>query len=262
MSDHHHAAGLGHNRPPYVIPDHTEIIPHLDETYIALTERAAVALSGLSILPATITTEDQAETATENLRIATTFLGIADARRLEEGEPYRAGQRTVNGWFERLTLATSNAVDRVRAAMLAYNKERDRLAREARRIEAAKLQEEAELLAAKAAAAMQNPTTADVTETRLQEAGRAAQAAADAMDRLDAPPAANTRTRGVYGAVSSVRRTWKWRVTNLRAVPLEYLTTDDAKIRLAARVRDPKTGKPTMVIPGIEWVPEDHVAVR
>jgi hypothetical protein len=62
--------------------------------------------------------------------------------------------------------------------------------------------------------------------------------------------------------MSSLRRTWTYRVTDLAKVPRPFLTIDDLRVKDAMRERDPATNRPARTIPGIEWVEEVRTTHR
>jgi len=56
---------------------------------------------------------------------------------------------------------------------------------------------------------------------------------------------------------TSIRKIWKWRLKNLKEVPIEYLKLDEVKIGDAVR-----TAKGEIEIPGIEIYADDRLSIR
>lgn len=84
-----------------------------------------------------------------------------------------------------------------------------------------------------------------------------AEAAAAAQDIAAAPPTLPeaTRTRSLSGALAGLKETWTYAVTDAAAVPRQYLTVDDAAVKLAI-----KQGHRS--IPGLRIYAEQKAYVR
>jgi hypothetical protein len=107
MSD---AATIGHNQAP----DATAILrAQLEETHKPLLDRQAQLLGMEARLPATCDDEDTAAKFADAIKACTAYTKNSEATRLSANEPYRAGIRTVDGFFK----ANSDPVDKLKTKM-------------------------------------------------------------------------------------------------------------------------------------------------
>jgi ribosomal protein L9 len=256
---HNTAPGIGHNQPPAPLTS-IEIVAFLNDALAGLTTRRndviAALLAGSKAHPV-INDDETLGSVAENVRMASTLLRTSDQRRKEQKEPFLEGGRTVDGWFKTFLAPLSKAIAPVQAAMDEYGARKLKIAR----ADAERKRLAAEAEATRATQAALTAKTPEDSETAWDLAADAAARAEQANKKAAVRPAAMTRTHGTYGAVSSVRSSWRWEITDAALIPRAYLTTDEAAIREAGRARD-ASGKPIVVIPGIAWVETTKVGVR
>jgi hypothetical protein len=196
----------------------------------------------------------------ENVRIAKTLIRTATAREDEVKRPFNDGRNTVIAWFRRFAGPLTAQIAVLERILLDQADRREATARRQAEAEAQRRHEEAQRAMEAAQAALRRNTMGG--EHELEDAARAAEAATQAAIAAQQKPAAFTRTRGIYGAVASVRTTWAWEVEDFAKVPREFLMVDPGKVREAAKRRHPVSGKPLAEIPGIRWVEQRAMGVR
>jgi hypothetical protein len=213
--------------------------------------------------------DETAEVVTDNVSMATAWLKKAEETRKAEKEPFLKGGQEVDAFFRRLAAplgAPGGIVEKVRSSLAAFHSrkiEAERLAREAAAREAERLAQDAAEKAAQAA------KTGDGMAA-LAEAAEAAQQADRAAQEALAKPSTIVQSRGMYGGVASMAETWDFGIVN-RAEALTWwlsqVTIAEVQDLIAPKVRaamdrDPKTGEPRAVIPGIQWVRKQTLRVR
>ena len=172
-------------------------------------------------------------------------------------EPFLKGGRVVDSVLNvELAGKLREAAGPLQIAMTTYAKAKeDRIRREQ--------QEEAQRLADIAQKAFE-AAQANQAPASLEDAMQAEQDALDASEaatNIKSPEA--SRTYGELGTVSSLAGTWKAKVTNMDKVPRAYLIANMPVIEAAMKSsRDKKSGKPTIVIPGVEFEFEQSLRVR
>lgn len=241
----------------------SEITQYLDYACDQLKDRRAEVIAALEKTQAAYPRIDDDEAlglAAENMRMAAALNRTGEDRRKEHKEPFLSGGRTVDGWFKTWGTPLLRAMEPVQATMNDYGA-RKLAQQQAEALAAKRLADaEAERAAEVAAEALRN-NRPDEASAALDQVTDAAEAAERADDRVNARPADLTRTHGAYGAVASVRQVWGWEVSDLAAVPREYLMLNPDAIKAVGKQRD-KTGKPIAVIPGIAWVASTKMGVR
>jgi hypothetical protein len=214
--------------------------------------------------------EDTAGLCAENARMAKALIGTGEKNRKDHKEPYLEGGRAVDAWFRRFAEPIQAAVAPVERVMFDYATRKET----AQRALAERLRREAEAeaqrRAAEAAAAMKrNPVGQDV-DAKLDAAAASAAEADRAADEAQARPAEFSRSRGIYGAVASLRSSWSWELQDMMAlaravvagdVPPGALAVNESWVRERAKERD-RSGKPTAIVPGIAWVESRKIGVR
>lgn len=196
----------------------------------------------------------------ENVKMARALSRTVEAKRVETTAPFLAGQRTVAAWVKSWIKPLDDVVATMQAAMNDYGDRKDREAR----AEALRQQQEAEKKAAEAAEAASKA----LREGDQARAGAALDQVVDAdMQQeeatavLDSRAAETTRTYGSYGSAISGQRIWSWKVTDFALLPNEYKMVNEDMVKAKAKTRD-ASGRPTAVIPGIEWVSSFRMGVR
>jgi hypothetical protein len=234
-----------HNNPPPLT-----LAEKLTEDNADLVKRAAEIEAGLKrFLAAHPKIEsDEADAIAANFigrnGVVTGLLKIAEARRVEQVEPFLVGQRQVNGWYSALieqldTPESGNSLVKTLKALSTQWK----LLKENREREAArKAAEEAR----QRAAAAEAEAMRTLDEEKIEQAEEAAKDAAQAATTAAAPAADFTRTTGSLGATTSLRTRFVFAPdeSDLMALviavvagkaPLEYLAFNEKRIRYAVR---------------------------
>ena len=243
--------GMGDNDPPPAT-----LAERLTEDNADIVRRAAEIEAGIDrfLKAHPEIASEEADSIAANFigrnGVVTALLKVAEARRVEQVEPFLSGQRQINGFFD-ATLreletpkSGSSKVKTLKALSTAYkirvdNEKREALAREAR-----------ERVAMAAAAAAEAAKTLD--EAKLDKAAETAKAAEQAQQAAAAPASDLTRVHGSLGATTSLRTTWRFdeQASDLMAlaqavvagwVPLDYLAFNTVRINYAVRsekVRD------------------------
>lgn len=166
------------------------------------------------------------------------FLKVAEARRVEQKQPFDRAAQAVQGFFTTLVADVKKAQDEIRAKMTAYANKVE----EERRAAARKQAEEAAELARKAEAeALKNMRAAEI-----DNAAQLAEKAEHAQQLAEAKPAEHTRVTGTLGTTASLVATWKLNeaesdlMTLVKAIaagrePLRYVTFHTVNIGAAIR---------------------------
>jgi hypothetical protein len=204
--------------------------------------------------------EDLAGRFAENITMAKDLIGEAVKAHTEHKAPYLAAGRAVDGWknaYEAVvTRGLTDIEDIARDyALRKYNRERSEREAAAKRAD-----DDARRAKEIADAEARKDMWGDGAMAAAEEATRKRQAATTSARRAHAAP--TMTTRGDYGAKAGIVRKWKWELRDITKVPAEYLSVNAANVVIASKSRDPVTNKPTVVIPGIEWVEDLNFAVR
>jgi hypothetical protein len=132
----------------------------------------------------------------------------------------------------------------VKTKMISFQDEQQRIRREAERkaaLEAARLQEEAAKLARQAAQAAARGQEEKAQEKQDAAQEKAIQAAEAALASTAAPQL--QKFQGFH-----LRKIWKYKVVDFKAIPLEYMLPNDSALLSLA-----KSTKGSIKIPGIEF---------
>jgi uncharacterized protein YhaN len=249
---------LGHNRPPEEI----ELLrDKLAETHRPLIDRGQELVDMKDRLPASCDDEDTAARLADAVKACTAYTKNADAARVSAKEPFLASGRAVDGFFK----ALSDPVDRVKQAagalLTAYQRrvaDEERRRREAIAAEERRLAREAEQKAREAKKA------GDEAEAkRLRDEAQAQRALAQvAREEAQVKAAELTRNRSTIGSVASLRTTWEFTVEDPQAVPREFLSVNDAAIRVAIRSAITKDNRCGLKIAGVKIFEKTESIVR
>jgi hypothetical protein len=258
---------IGHNAPPPPAPlTPDEVTRYLDFALTALLARrteVVAALTSSAKAYQTIEDDDTLGRVAENVRMANVLMRAAKARFKTEKDPFLNGGRAVDRWFKAFDAPIEAARIPVQTLMNAYGDkvEADRraLAETAQRAAAARAAEAASA-AADLMARTKPPVERELNQA-FDHAAETAKQAETAAEWANARPAELTRTVGIYGATASMRQNWKWRVTDEALIPREYLMPNPVAIVAAGKERD-AAGRPTAVIPGVEFYAEKTMGVR
>jgi len=228
------------NRP--IAPSVADINEWLADVETALVDRRDEILAGfqrfLAAYPNGIPDESVQARAADfagGKGIMNAFLKEATAHRTTEKKPFLDGGKAVDSFFGKLTEPVELAMAHTRSLMTTFANKL-----EAKRREAARL--EAERLAQQAAIAQDQA----VDEETLGLAHEVALAAEAARALAEGKASALSQTRGDLGTVVSLRTTWKADFENadlmklVQAVaagkaPLSYLTFNEVRINAAVR---------------------------
>lgn len=283
-------AVAGSNLPPIkdVYKAQNEALPqYLESDTADLVARTAELLEGFDRAPAVIEDAETAGKISDFIAQITKCVKAADSKRVDiKAGPLEAG-RMIDGFFqknildkldtprmaqgikqkllERLTKWEKKLADEERArreAAEAALREEQRLAQIAAR-EAQRKAEEA-ALAAQTAKDLDGAIDLEEHQRKAAEQAAAAQAAAEAATRLaNAKPAEMSTVRGEYGSSSSLRTTWKGRVSKPDTVDLnalrDYISKDAIEKAVNAYAKIHKNTKP---IAGVEFFEESSAVVR
>lgn len=273
--------GIGGNKPPDPIE---ELRAQLAETHEPLAARKAELLAMGDRAPSSVDDDDTANKVADAIKACAAFAKNATAARVAAKEPYLAAGRAVDGWFAALADPVEKVKARLSALLTDYQKRVAAAERARREAEAAELRrqqqeaerqrQEADRLAREARAAARkaedDKAAAESERLRAEQEARDAKAAADraradaekAMDAAMEKPAEMSRQRTDLGAVASLRRTWKFRVTNPAIVPRSFLTVDNAAITAFIKASTNKvTHQCDASIPGVEIYADDQARV-
>lgn len=144
-----------------------------------------------------------------------------EAQRKAATGPMNTALREINGWFKPLTTRLDATKRELKRRMLAYRAEVDRQN------------------AAAALAAAQAARTGDFAQVQEHASAMALR-----------PVAAH----------ATVRKTWTFRVEDLRTLPLEYHIANEAMIRAVMRTQIDAGQEPSL--PGVTFWQEEGIAVR
>lgn len=227
---------IGHNVPPDALSE------RLLDAYGSLVARFLELEIGCGRVPDPIANAEEAGLVTDFIAQCQAQLRVAEATHKEEKASYLSGGRIVDAFFKRRCERLSAALVPVLARLKNY---RDRLvASEAARYAAALEVANTELRRAReeearhrnaAERVAQNGQDADARAQAAQHL-RLAEAAAErvweATQRAAREPEP-IRIEGDYGAVAYATRSWSYEVVDLDAVPRNYLTLDNERVRAA-----------------------------
>lgn len=213
---------IGHNLPPI---DAAIISDALRIEHEELVRRRDELLSAGSRVPP-IDDEDTARKVTDFIRQITAASKTADAARVGAKEPFLEAGRSVDGFFKSIIDPLSDMkktierrlTDYLREKELRARREREEQERQAREAaEAARREAEAKAKALQderdLSAAIEAEKAAETAQADLVKAEQAA----------EVKPAELSRTRGEYGAVSSLRTAWVFDEIDRATLDLEAL---------------------------------------
>lgn len=277
------ARGIGDNRPPSPIPlievegleqqlrnDWQHLFAARDELLKMVDDWVADHPKGIA------DAGDQAQ-ATDVIARVLTEIDVIDKNsstgiRAEVVGPLNKAVRAVNDFFKgQLADKLREAAAKINGPMQTWaSAERRRLETDARQRqlqaeqqaaeEAVRRRAEADRLTAEAAAS-DDDAALDAAVLAEQEAmeAEAAQATAAAAPP---PPASTARTYGDHNTRSNLVTRWAFRVLDADQVPRQYLMVNDAAIKAAMEGSRHRKGAPTIKIPGVEFYPDERMAVK
>lgn len=223
---------LGDNRPPPDLLVGEALHEKLRDENQDLIKRRDELLSAAARVPA-INDDDMAGKVGDFIKQLTALTKASESKRTDAKDPYLDGGRSVDGFFKGIsdpvlkvkTGIEKRLTDYLREKEAAARRERieqERIAREAAEAARREAEEQAKSAADAASldAAIEAEKNAEVASADLAKAEAAA----------DVKPAELSRTRGEYGAVSSLRTQWVFDDIDRATLDLEalrpYLPTD------------------------------------
>lgn len=176
--------------------------------------------------------EAQGELA-ECRRMAEALVRSFEDKRKEQKTPFWDAGKDVDAWFASQSTMITKAIEPLKKAMDAFAVKKAAAERERLRLAAIAAEEERKRQEAAALAALQ---TDDVEQqvVALDTAAHAEQAAEKAIARAEAPTADMSRTRGTFGAVSSIRETISVEVIDRTQVDIAFMQPNLDAIRARA----------------------------
>lgn len=231
-------AGIGDNSGD--MDAATAIKENLSERHRDVVKRSADLAGMLERAPTAVDNEDDANKISEAIRQCTAFIKIATETRVKEKEPYLAGGRAVDGFFNNLI----DAVDKTKKALLsvrtAYDVAVEQAARQRREEEARRAREEADRIAAEARTKA-DAERAAVAEARAEETHQATKVTAAEL----------TRTRTDTGVMTSLRSEWTHEIVEAKLVPRKFCKPDDGLLRAAVKSAVTKDNECPLEIKGV-----------
>lgn len=192
-----------------------------------------------------------------------------EAARTARVKPLNDTVKLINSDFKGITEQLEAVLKVVEVPMLAFQREEERKRREAEAAAAAerkRLEDEARAKAeeelqkameAKAAAQQAtNPVAAYVAEQQARAAAEAAQSNYREM-AMAAQQVQVVVPARVTAAGTSLRKTWKFRITDINQVPREFLVPNEQMLGAVARSQ-----KESANIPGVEFYAEESIGGR
>jgi hypothetical protein len=224
-------AVMGGNNPPSPIE---LLIDNLTLANVDLIARRDALVEAVGRVPETIDNDDVAGKVADFIKQISVTAKAAEDSRVEAIKPHLEAQRAVGGFFKKLTEPLDAAKARLNDRLTAHlrrkaDAERARIAEEQRQA-AIRAEEEA----AKNQDAFGLPA---VDEAPAPEPVARETKAADL-----------SRTRGDYGSVTSLRETWEFEITDIKAIPLAslrpFLARDAIEKAIRGYVKAYQDGKP------------------
>lgn len=216
---------IGSNNPPPDLLVGEALREKLQDENRDLIKRRDELLAAANRIPE-INGDDIAGRVGDFVKQLTTLHKAAESKRTDAKEPYLEGGRHIDGFFKAITDPVGNVKKTIERRLTDYlrekelrarreREEQERLAREA--AEAARKEAEAKAKALQderdLSAAIEAEKAADTAQADLVKAEQAA----------EVKPAELSRTRGEYGAVSSLRTAWVFDEIDRATIDLEAL---------------------------------------
>lgn len=236
------------------------LLQRITEAYAPLTQRRDELIAGLDrftlATQAGITDQDTADRAANMYKKLDGLAVTAESARVLLKKPIDNYAAVPQAFFKASIIDKMNAGKKlIKDRMDGWQALKARRAREALAKEAEAKRKEAEALAAQAAA---KPSEANVSDAIAAE-----EAAVTATHRAQhTKPAELTRSTSSLGAVTTTAQVWKWEVTDISIVPIEYIMANDSKVKaeLSTNAAIKKSG--AQPIRGIRFYAEEQARIR
>lgn len=263
MPDDMMPIAAGHNSGEIdfdLVLDCEVLLQRLTEEYASLTKRRDELIAGLDRFTEStkdgITDQDTADRAANMYKKLDGLAVTAESARVLIKKPIDNYAAVPQAFFKASIIdKMDNGKKLIKARMDGWQGLKARRAREALAAEAKKAQEAAALLAAEAA---KRPSEANVSDAIAAE-----EAATTATHRAQhTKPAELTRSTSSLGAVTTTAQVWKWEVTDISIVPIEYIMANDPKVKaeLSTNAAIKKSG--AQPIRGIRFYAEEQARIR
>jgi hypothetical protein len=214
-----------HNRPPADLTTGEVLREQLRDEFATLLERRDELVAAELRVP-DVNDEDTARKVSDFIKQIQAVIKAADAARVARKEPYLEGCRGIDGFFKAIAEPMEKTKRKVEALLtdfLRRKADKERREREERERQARMDEERRRREAETAAANMRDEASLHDALERERVAEQAAADRRKAEKEADAKPADMSRTRGDFGAVSSLRTTWTFSNLDRATLDLEKL---------------------------------------
>lgn len=216
---------LHHNRPPPDLLTGDALREKLRDDNRDLIARRDELIAAAARVPE-VDSDDVAGKVTDFVKQLAALHKAADAKRVGAKEPYLEGGRNIDGFFKAITdpvADTKKAVERRLTTYLREKEEAERRARQEQERIARAAAEAARREAEEKAKALADEKSLDAA-VEAEKAAEMAQAdLVKAEQAADVKAAELSRTRGEYGALSSLRTDWVFGDIDRASLDLEAL---------------------------------------
>lgn len=234
---------LNHNNPPPDLLVGEALHERLRDENQDLIKRRDELLAAAARVPA-IEDEEIAKKVTDFVKQLGALVKASESKRVDAKEPYLDGGRSVDGFFKAITDPVDRAKKDVEKKLTHYAREKAEQERR-ERLEQERLAREAAEVARREAEEKARAAADEVSlDDAIEAEARAETAQADlvkAEAAADVKPAELSRTRGEYGAVSSLRTQWTFDEIDRASLDLEalrpYLPTDGLEKAVRAFIK-------------------------
>lgn len=269
---------------PIQAPTPEAIREYLTETEADIVNRRAELAAALDRMPETIEDEETAQRATDFSKQIAAARKDAESRRVGAKAPWDHAAAATHAFYKKETdgldaikrsvdtriqgflqakaeKARREAAERERAA----REEEDRNRREAEAAEAARRKAEREAVKAKDDEAAAEARERAAKAAAVADRARAEEEQANALRQaaitdMAATSTERSRTRGDFGSVASLRKSYDFEIEDLDSVPRQFLTINEKAIR--DHIRDRPANQPPAPVAGLKFVEKTSVAVR
>lgn len=216
---------LGHNAPPPDLLVGEALREKLQDESQDLLRRRDELLAAAARMPA-IDDNDIAAKVTDFIKQLAALVKASEAKRTDAKEPYLEGGRTVDGFFKAISDPVSKTKTDIERKLTLWHREVAEAERRARMEQeriAREAAEKARLEAEEKARQLADEKALDAAIAAEQKAETAQADLVKAEAAADVKAAELSRTRGEYGAVSSLRTSWVFDDIDRQALDLEAL---------------------------------------
>ena len=216
---------IGDNNPPPDLLVGEALREKLRDEHADLLRRCEELLEAGQRVPA-VTSDDVAGKVADFIKQLGALTKTAESHRTGAKEPYLDGGRVIDGFFKGITDPVTELKTAVQRKLTIYLREKEEAARQARIAEERAAREAAEKARREAEEKAQAAADAAALDDAIEAEKAAELAAADlvkAEQAADVKAAELSRTRGEYGAVSSLRTQWVFDEIDRDKIDLETL---------------------------------------